>query len=386
MSETVRQFETETRSHPPISIRELFQGSAPSRDTDFYNGALTGRDETIRYYEALAEEELRIFSRSNADDSTDYFVMCPRVNGNALNKQMYIASPNKVFGWDTEDIMEDWVHLFNGSEESKRRLERHRSLKGWHVFEEKRQALLDSISTSHEHRRKSFKPDDPSTVFMPILHWNVNNEGKRTLSVDGVLPDEIMEECRLAGYGEEQVLSLLGPLFVATFSPDSTTQWPRYRGYSDNPNPHKSNAMGPTQIIPLTLMFANQADTKRRPLNESDVLKRLEMWVTEGRTTPFEEEAAEAAYLAEQSGYLPPGTGFLPNIYNIPVGYDADGFSEYVKGIGGILNLAPYGGTIQPTNQEVNPLHPDSENWNGPNQSFGQLVLSFMKSLLEKNK
>lgn len=168
-------------------------------------------------------------------------VIGPPVTGMQLQHLFLRAAPSKLFGndeFDYADTQRDWTNLYQNVEESKRLLLAHQSIPGWDLFEEHREWILKFIKNDHDGHA------DPQMDYIrPVIHltsegFGLNDFDPETAQTLGLMPGE--------------GVPYLGPLLVASLSPEVTNSWPMEANFSLQRN-GKTNDMGATQVLPLTV-------------------------------------------------------------------------------------------------------------------------------------
>lgn len=252
------------------TVSELFgRKLAPRADFNLDFG------DAIMYTE-ISEKQMVVF-KAVENDSITFYVCGPRIYGRDVNRLLHFAAPSKTFGIDVMDTINDWTNLYTKPENAKR-LEAHRRIPFWSRFEESRQIILDIIKAGQANYVDK-KPQSPEDYLVPVIVLKFK-DGRLELSLDNP-SDEAMESMATNGlYFPERsrMLVIIGALFLAAYSPDVTTKWPKQRTYSGGPG-ITTQDMGPTQTLPLVL--ANRSD-----LNFGQFLKQLALYCSTGEIPP----------------------------------------------------------------------------------------------------
>lgn len=124
------------------------QLNAPKRD-DLGVGLYDDNTEApknvvIKYYHDLEKFPLTPSRHFDPNSQiTVYSVGCPRIDGGGINALLYFAAPNKFFGFDTSDILNDWSELFN--KDNEKRLNAHSRLPDWNITAEQIDTFREAI-------------------------------------------------------------------------------------------------------------------------------------------------------------------------------------------------------------------------------------------------
>ena len=200
--------------------------------------------------------------------SGELVVIGPQITGKELTILHHLAAPDKIYGPDEKDTISDWENLYNGKEANVERLERHRAIPGWkEYFEPKRALLLDFIKNGYA--------DSPEgDLFVrPVIRLHSIEHGKpqwNLADLDEEIVREISNRDGVIKDPAKMILPMLGPLFVAAYSPDITSDWPKYMGYDlqDGESQHFSQIAAATQTLPLTIAHADD-------LLDGEIIKNL---------------------------------------------------------------------------------------------------------------
>lgn len=254
-----------------ITVQDL--GSTSVRSV-FENGTPRHADLKVGHsiYERLSDQSLQLYKSELADGTTELFAIAETVDGERLNALMYFPAPSKVFGLDTDDILEDWEKLYKPGNENL--LKGHRHIPNWSVFETERGMLWDAILSYK--RTPQVKTDD--LLFVPILAWKKTADGKFVWQIDRQkvrsLNKVIAAHLEKGTSSPENRYSLLvGSLLAASYAPELTTTWEKeltFQLAKKKQPAEKEQNMGSTQALPLVLAWSEQ-------LLESDFIINLEM-------------------------------------------------------------------------------------------------------------
>lgn len=225
------------RTLPATSIRELYGNTMPVQ---------RGREDQLRYGN-FASEPIQSFVPA----PNEYLVIAPPVDGEALHALMYFAAPSKRYGIDTDDLF-DWRDLYK--EENADLLTAHRKIPGWNEFEKYKDRLWGQLMLDKSH---------PSVMkSRPVVHIKRTSRGKLEWDMndlDPALTETINQTVLHDGTGAHPLFPVLGPLFVAAYSPHITDKWPHMLGFDlKDTNDGPTNDMGATQAVALALAMADK--------------------------------------------------------------------------------------------------------------------------------
>lgn len=223
----------------PTSVWNLYEGIVPPQKKF--------KDGTKEDYYKLAETIIYPFLVRKPQGGKEYILATSPLNGVELTKIHHFAAPSKLFGVDNKDTQKDWDDLFSNYK-NQDRLRAHQTIPGWNYYEIYREKLLSLINKAYQGTARS------EDKIVPIVRLQENSQGHISWSFEPL-------EAKLASviaplYPElstENMLPVLGPLFLAAFSPDVTEKWGKNRGYPAHATRSGTNDMGSTQVIVLTL-------------------------------------------------------------------------------------------------------------------------------------
>lgn len=271
---------------PPISIADMTGETLPIRKMDSGN----------HIYAELAQTPFHVFSTVNKDGEQEFIAVGQTLPASRVNALLYFAAPFKAFGFDTQDIINDWTDLYEKDMHKKRR-EAHARMLGWAQFEESKDGILGVL-------KRNFKPEPGGsgelTAFenearndgiVPVLRWKQTEDGKHHIIVDPM--DDTLREAIAQAVPEDVAVDRLnagmGMMYLAAYSPDQS-DWGEESGYKSEGD---GQAMGPTQVLALAYreVVSEQKDAvgKRDPrqnLQTSPLLAGLSSYATTGET-PF---------------------------------------------------------------------------------------------------
>ena len=224
-----------------IKIADLFGGLVPPQ------ADLVSKSK----YTLLGNLPLNIFKLQNNSSQEAEFVLSSRpLTGLEVNYLLHFAAPSKRYLLDTDDIRVDWHDLFENPQH-KGRLEAHRRLDGWTQFEERRVQILEAIEKDAD------KLAGPKDVVIPVIHLHKNSQGvfswKFDISAD--IGTQILSEFPQLENDQNYLLTALGPVLVAAYSPRVTSTWGTRLGYTEN-GMKRTQDMGSTQALPLSIGLA----------------------------------------------------------------------------------------------------------------------------------
>lgn len=197
------------------------------------------------------------------------------IGGKRLNQLLYEIAPNKRFGLDTDDVLDDWQTMLTArSDDSDYQglLERHRGLGfAWELFEDQIRYFRSIIADAYMYGKK-WSPDNSSRKrAVPVIRWVTSNSGKRAWIYDSLsesVKDSLGEQKDFYRDVAERhsprrnrrrypsmLNTLLGYFCVAYFSPEVRRNWPETRGY--NKGDYGRQIMGVTQVPVLSLMMSD---------------------------------------------------------------------------------------------------------------------------------
>lgn len=264
----------------PVTIAELLGGKVlPRPDID----RISNNSRYADLYERTGKVPLEIFRTRNSS-STGYIIVGPELSGLEFNGILHFAAPSKTFGYDTNDIINDWGSLYNDQNNTKR-LNAHRAMSPrWEYFERKRELILSAIK--NDYNRQPSQPRNPQDVLIPVARLIRDAQGNFSWNFEDLEPGIAEEISKIlgshyAGISNERMLPTLGPVFIGAYSPDITddeTKWPSYRGYSKDGG---TQNMGATQILPLSLILAET-------LNDGILMRRLVHYLEMGEVQAAE--------------------------------------------------------------------------------------------------
>lgn len=176
-----------------------------------------------------------------------FFVFAPPLTGLEAFHILNAAKPSNMFAYDIGDLFSDWKNLF--ASHNKERLGRHREIPGWQVYENERELVYGTIKASDN--------GENSRKLIPVMSFKKTSEG---ITWDYTSPpeDAIREYRKAAGLIEEEtaLAMSLGPAFLAAYSPDVTTKWPKEEKYPAHPA-YRAQDMGSTQVLIQALWHAD---------------------------------------------------------------------------------------------------------------------------------
>ncbi len=203
-------------------------------------------------YRQLLDSNLQLYKSELSDGSQELFVFGDPVAGEQLNGLLYFPAPSRRFDFDTDDILKDWIDLYEKPENA-RRLAAHRTIPGWDVFETERLPIWESLF-----RYAHFQPLYEEHFFIPVLAWKRLPNGSSDWVVDASELHSLsavkrqFEKTGKAKYFYHYS-TLVGSLLAATFASDVTKAWPPRLNYQLKESDMASQNMGATQSLPLVL-------------------------------------------------------------------------------------------------------------------------------------
>lgn len=169
---------------PPITLRDLLGGFLPRRyDIELAGESISGlwkedADRGQKFYEEYADGIFYPFEITHEGNVKEYIVFCPPVTGEGLNGLMYLAAPEKLYGYRTADIINDWNDLYTLPSNEKRRAA-HERLPNWYIFAKYRQTILELIMKYHYKRPFNSLEDEVTNSLVPIINWKIGTNGER---------------------------------------------------------------------------------------------------------------------------------------------------------------------------------------------------------------
>lgn len=215
---------------------------------------------------------------------TEFVVVGPPLQAQGVNELMYFAAPATPFYLSTFDLISDWEELYDGSDESNRRLKRHARMPGWKVFEQNRERILDHSRRNYD--GNTFIQHDRHDVISPVIHGAKDAEGNIKLFLEPLDDKLFAQIAQKTGRKPSQLDTNLGLVLVAAVSPDNA-KYPYESGYAnatittdrvetDNEKHpfRKTNEITPTQILAFIIrrIAEAQADPSSVP-NDQDIQK-----------------------------------------------------------------------------------------------------------------
>lgn len=169
----------------------------------------------------------------------------------------HYSASSKIFGLDTRDLTEDWVNIYKpeNSKILKNHIEKYIGSENWELYESVRIPLREYIYRDWQ-RKKSGGETESGETLKPVVVLKEENDGKLTWNFPNTFNTSLM--------------SVLGPSFIAAFSPDITTKWP----------PRIGQDMGATQAIALNLV-------KKNDLLDSALIHQITHIVGRSRRSTF---------------------------------------------------------------------------------------------------
>jgi hypothetical protein len=222
--------------------------------------------ENVGVYYKLAKTPFQTFEVTSAGQKDkEYLMVGPMLTANDLISVLYFAAPDKQYGLDAEDLIEDWTDLYdkNDPEQVKRRIA-HSVMPGWRQFEQSRERVLGFLERNYDWDNTIFDQIQPNDVIVPVLRWKITPDGKRQIILDPLeegLHDEIVGTLPPQVRDMGQLDSGMGLAFLAAYSP-TNTEWK----IKDNYVPGSSTrpqSIGPTQV--LAYAFRKVAEQQATP-------------------------------------------------------------------------------------------------------------------------
>src|SRR3989344_5924384 len=155
-------------------------------------------------------------------ETVQYIGLTNPLRGMELNALTHYGAPNKSYGFDTSDYLQDERTLFNPTSESgEKRLHDHRQIRNWDKFERIRKRCTRVIDLDYG----SDKVENPPKL-VPVIQISMD---KGVMRFDFDLNPELA--CRIQNrdlytmddLDENPLMAELGPLLAAAFSPDVTS-------------------------------------------------------------------------------------------------------------------------------------------------------------------
>lgn len=300
----------------PIALTDMTGGIVPLR---------ANLSEGKRMYGDLAQASLSVFSASKigGGKADEFIAVGPSLTAEQVNGLFYFAAPYKGFGFDTQDIINDWTDLYNDPAHENRK-KAHAKMPGWSQFENSRERILGVLQRNYQ--SWGFRQRDTDDVVIPVIRWRRNAEGKSQMvlepldeslqvAIAEVLPEQIKDTARLD--------SGMGMMFIAAYSPDQT-RWPSSDGYKHSDS-LSTQTIGPTQVLAYAYreVARQQADASQVPsdqdLQRSVLLSGLGSYAETGELpviniegTPIDSFSTSEPKVAEVGEKGMVSTPFLP--------------------------------------------------------------------------
>lgn len=232
------------------SIKDLFGGIFPKRN-------LEKEPRGQEAYEEIARRPIYPYLATYPQSSSrGYLVLGPEVTGMDVNGLMYMTAEDYVYGYDTRDIINDWHSLYENPRNAQR-LDNHRKIPGWDIFERNRIDILKLIEKDFNSTGSGNTGNQVTRICVaawffdekiePTRQWrfNMSSLGREIQTFSRTPCD--LSRCNPA----------LGVQFIAAFSPDIThlESWPKDLGHTPDSYPRR---IGTTQEFPATLAFSQQ--------------------------------------------------------------------------------------------------------------------------------
>jgi len=246
------------KARAPLSLVEL-AGSIPQR-RDIREGE--------NLYKKFAYEPLYGFivernELGKSEGEEEFVIVGPRVTAEGVNALLYFAASYKGFGFDTDDIINDWTALYSGTTENERLRTAHSTMPGWGIFEQSRSLILDVLKRDYPNPYSYFLNTHPDDVIIPTIHGKKDGNGNITLSVeplDDELRELIVEELPHQVANPSRLDAGMGAVFVAAYSEDNA-RYPKESGYAASNT--RTQVIGPTQV--LAFVIRRLAERQARP-------------------------------------------------------------------------------------------------------------------------
>jgi hypothetical protein len=230
----------ETATFSPIRVVDIYGGMMPEQP-QYYND-----DARALYY------RLGISPLTTQINDHDVLVATPPLKGMELQTLFHLAAPSKTFGIDYGDTQRDWNNLYNRSDYAEL-LKNHQQIPNWDVFELYREELLNIIKADHD-------GGVSGTLVVPVIRVK-QSDGETAWNFDE-LPEESLPDLqnaiKITDGHPIRFLPVLGPTFIAAFSPQitQTESWGPRLSYKLKPGTGQD--MGATQEFALSLAKAEE--------------------------------------------------------------------------------------------------------------------------------
>lgn len=243
------QVSAEINQLPPVSVETLL-GAVPERK----NIAPDNEPRAPEMYTNFGSALLTPYVRQTLT-YTDYIVCGPPIDGWEINALLYFVAPhkNQGYGFDTEDIVLDWDRLFRDPANLDR-LKRHQKIEGWRQYSRNREVLQEPLKKALFLLNRGDDPQDRSDRYVPVMRWRYNNwvfDLKKN-----AVANYLAQNFQGGIFEPRKFNSLLGLMFLATFTPEITESWPEYMNYAGKGSATLGEGfreIGPTQILPVVV-------------------------------------------------------------------------------------------------------------------------------------
>lgn len=215
-----------------ISVADVSGGSLPMREMHITTKSI---------YRSLGEAPLAVITTQNdtLPDESMYLVG-PALSGLEVFAMFHFAAPSKVFGYDLGDLLSDWPNLYEQPRHLER-LTRHRTIPGWEIFERDRELILRVI-------RQSAQGEHIAAIIPVVRIDNYRTEPRWNYSPIPDAVEQVVQPLPLASRPDVATfVPSLGPVLLASYSPEITESWSKREGYGKNAGHGGTQDMGSTQ-------------------------------------------------------------------------------------------------------------------------------------------
>jgi len=249
----------------PIRLIDLTRGEIPRRDVDpqVWDG-----------YARLAEHKLRVFAlTSGLEEPQDFILVGPLLTAKDTNGLLYAAAPDKRFGLDTPDLIEEGLNRPN------------HNTPGSETLEESEQRVLKLLSTNYSVDKK-FRWQNNTDIVIPILKWHKNAQGEREIILTPLVEEKsdlaYVLPCELND--PQDMNSGMGIIYLAAYSP-AHSAWNEAVN-PGTPSTMRFHSIGTTNVMEHAFHMLEEQHANPIPashdLQKSPLLAGLEEYVTTG--------------------------------------------------------------------------------------------------------
>jgi hypothetical protein len=252
--ETTFKSETTRRT---ASFSQLLGGMLPNRSIN---------EKTLPTYKKVGHQNMSLVQTTGQSGDRNLFVIAPPMTGLEVFDLLHFTAPSKTFGYDLDDLLRDWSNLYDQSYNAER-LERHRTIPGWEIFERDRNRVLETIRSSSS--------GDDSTKIAPVIQVGRCNFSPRW-QYEQPAPDLWKE---ISGQIDENpgvsYVFSLGPALLGSYSPEITDSWKKRDQYGRRAHYEGTQDMGSTQSMVMSIRYG-------RSLFRGNLFKAMRSFVNKG--------------------------------------------------------------------------------------------------------